>query len=601
MKAKHWWLSLMIVIGWVFLLPITGMADGSYTIDKYVANVNVLENGDADFTQRITYNFDGHFNGVFVKQDLKGLKGVDTPQVTVKNQGGSEQTLSEQANGRDNSFQRTQNSNDLQLKVFHKISDKSATFTYRYRLHGVVTNYADTARLNWKVIGQGWDVALNNVHITIKLPAQPVNDLQAWVHGPLNGKTTVKKAAGRVNITVPSIPANQFVETDLLFPTSVTATNSNTVNQPMKEQARKHERDLAAATNRKRQQSQRVNAGMLSAVGAMLVVLLGGSLIYFTRRPVNRHPVPIPVNHWYEVPTVSPAVAARLITDKAPTTKAYTGTLMTEAGNGEITIKPEDKTYIITKQKDISEPLTDFLITEVGDGEYVPLKDLKTFGQRDQSGRLSGRFTSWQDRVEDEARKYYDDHNVALRRWWLTVAIVTSALSALAALIVTNLPTIRLGVWIAAVGLSALVWGSALWQRRVISRYTLEGDQLHNELLGFKRMLNDIGHFDTAKVGDIVIWEQILPYAAALGLAEKVTKALSLEFGSDALMKTGMIFPLYYGFGGFDSSFDTGLSNGLSSSISASNTQASSLSGGSGGFSGGSSGGFGGGSGGGVF
>ncbi|MGR6688148.1 DUF2207 domain-containing protein [Furfurilactobacillus rossiae] len=218
MKAKHWWLSLMIVIGWVFLLPITGMADGSYTIDKYVANVNVLENGDADFTQRITYNFDGHFNGVFVKQDLKGLKGVDTPQVTVKNQGGSEQTLSEQANGRDNSFQRTQNSNDLQLKVFHKISDKSATFTYRYRLHGVVTNYADTARLNWKVIGQGWDVALNNVHITIKLPAQPVNDLQAWVHGPLNGKTTVKKAAGRVNITVPSIPANQFVETGTVIP-----------------------------------------------------------------------------------------------------------------------------------------------------------------------------------------------------------------------------------------------------------------------------------------------------------------------------------------------------------------------------------------------
>ncbi|KRL56432.1 membrane protein [Furfurilactobacillus rossiae] len=178
---------------------------------------------------------------------------------------------------------------------------------------------------------------------------------------------------------------------------------------------------------------------------------------------------------------------------------------------------------------------------------------------------------------------------------------MTSALSALAALIVTNLPTIRLGMWIAAVGLSALVWGCALWQRAVISRYTLEGDQLHNELLGFKRMLNDIGHFDTAKVGDIVIWEQILPYAAALGLAEKVTKALSLEFGSDALMKTGLIFPLYYGFGGFDSSFDTGFSNGLSSSISASNTQASSLSGGSGGFSGGSSGGFGGGSGGGAF
>ncbi|HAT53917.1 MAG TPA: DUF2207 domain-containing protein, partial [Lactobacillus sp.] len=395
--------------------------------------------------------------------------------------------------------------------------------------------------------------------------------------------------------------ANSFVEADLLFPTTVTSANPNVVNKAMKAKAQQEERDLATAANRKRQQATGVNVGMISVLALILLVLFGGSFVYIRRRPANTHTRPIAVNHWYEVPTVSPAVAARLVTDKAPTTKAYTGTLMTEASDGEVTIKADDKTYVITKQRDLSEPLTDFLVTEVGDGETVSLKTLKKFGKQDRSGRLSSQFTAWQERVEDEAAPNFDAHNLALRRWWFIVAIITTALSALAALIASNLPTLKIGVWIFAAVLTCATWGWTLWQRTHISRYTPIGDQQHTEMLGFKRMLEDIGHFDTAKVGDLIIWEQILPYAAALGLADKVTKALAVEFGREALMKTGMIFPLYYGFGGFGDSFDAGLSNGLSASISASNTQASSLSGGSGGFSGGSTGGFGGGSGGGAF
>ena len=32
------------------------------------------------------------------------------------------------------------------------------------------------------------------------------------------------------------------------------------------------------------------------------------------------------------------------------------------------------------------------------------------------------------------------------------------------------------------------------------------------------------------EVGDIVLWEQIMPYAVAFGLAKKVIKALKAEF-----------------------------------------------------------------------
>ena len=67
---------------------------------------------------------------------------------------------------------------------------------YHYVLSGLITNYQDTAELNWKILGAGWDVRLHNVKVTLQLP-KPVADLQAWTHGPLTGYTDVERAQGK--------------------------------------------------------------------------------------------------------------------------------------------------------------------------------------------------------------------------------------------------------------------------------------------------------------------------------------------------------------------------------------------------------------------
>lgn len=40
-------------------------------------------------------------------------------------------------------------------------------FTYQYVLNNAVINWKDTAELNFKVIGDGWETELNNIKVTI--------------------------------------------------------------------------------------------------------------------------------------------------------------------------------------------------------------------------------------------------------------------------------------------------------------------------------------------------------------------------------------------------------------------------------------------------
>lgn len=82
-----------------------------------------------------------------------------------------------------------------------------------------------------------------------------------------------------------------------------------------------------------------------------------------------------------------------------------------------------------------------------------------------------------------------------------------------------------------------------------------------------------------------MMWEKILPYAAAFGISKKIIKALKLEFG-DEIVNTPIIG--YYAFG-------------LNSYSPSSNFAISAASGTSSSSSSGSSGGFGGGYGGGTF
>ncbi|NME33827.1 DUF2207 domain-containing protein [Lactobacillus sp. MRS-253-APC-2B] len=596
MKKQLTWLMGVMALMIMILIPIQGLADGDFNIKQYQVNVDVLKNGDVDLTQKITYEFNGDFHGVYYNQDLKGIGKADQIAAAVE-QNGHLTKLPISQSGQNDTVKTTQTNDWLKLKVYHQISDAEATFIYHYRLHNVITSYQDTAELNWKIIGTGWDEPLHNVSIVIQLPGKNVDSLKAFTHGPLNGKTVVLKKQGRVRMTVDRVSAHQFVESHLLFDNAVVPNNTNHVDKKVLAAKLKEEQELAKKANAKRaQQRHRLRIIKLGYSAVSILGILAYGWWFIKKQPTMSKQRPLV--HSFEIPPYPVEQAFAIDKNQQPNARVLSGYLMQLAGEYKIEIQKttaDDYRFTVKKPAVLAEnSLLSMMFEKCGDGQSFTLSQLKKWSKKRQHAKkLAQAFDQWAQDSLEQARQtgYYDENADHFKQLNVFLLIMVALLIFGMIFVVDGL---ILKIVIGVLFVLTLGWGA--WYSHRLLPYTPKGQQMKYDLDCFILMLKDIGDFKLKEVGDIILWEQILPYATAFGLAKKVINELRLSF-TDAELNDSILISYPWIFasdpwtGTFESTFEKALDLGNSSSTS----------GGSGGFSAGSSGGFGGGSGGGAF
>lgn len=582
----------------------------SYQITNYRINVQIKKNGDASVTQRVRYHFKGAFNGVYLNQDYAGTGGIKgTPTVAITTVQRTSQARMSQS-GRMNTYQVSDNGSRYRMKVFYPVQDETVTYTYHYQLRQVIKSYQDTAELNWKIIGAGWDVPLQNVKITVQLPDQNIRKLQAWAHGPLSGSTKVDRKDGRVTMTVSHVDAKQFVESHMVFPNSVVPNNQHRSSEKKLKQIQRQEAKLATEANQKRQRQRLIPMGISLICFVLALGYTIWQLLWFRRHDAD-HVVQTPKVHNFDIPNYSAVTSQSILSRTLPDSQALSAWLLELAAAGELKIEAENDdeekpTYRITTTDKLTmnhqqDQLLKFLFDQVGDQQSVTIKQIQDYGDEDQQ-QLADHFEKWQDeqwQVTDELG-ILDKRNasVSLHAW---LFVIFNSLLCFGALVAGVFAVSRLFV-ITSVVLSLVlaVTGIVIAARKLwhLSPYTQAGEEIAGPIRNFKQMLKDIGQFDRSEVGDLIIWEQMLPFAVSFGYAKRVVKAMKANFSAVELAPTmGIYYPLFFYGTGFDDNFGDAFSDSFSSAIETD----SSTSGDGGGFSGGSSGGFGGGSGGGAF
>ena len=597
---KFWGILLIffgIVIAWQ--ASTTTVQAKDYQITRYNALANVQANGDVELTQKITYNFEGDFHGVYYDQDLQGIRGATDPQVSVVD---DENTTDLVANDteKENTFKVSKTKNNMDLKIYHSAKNQKLTYIFKYRLLGAITNYSDTAELNWKMIGEGWSKSLNHVTLKVILPQKNITQLQAWTHGPNQGYTKVDRKNGRVIMTLDRLPAHDFIETHMIFPTSVTATNQNIVNRPMKKKIQKQEASLAKAANEQRKRRKIIYPILLSFGYAVIILIYVLRWVQYKRNPRNKHIIPTPLFHSFDEPDVSPSMAQIILNHQSrASTLGLSADLLNEAGKRRIKIEKVGKNFVLTALVPPTDEFYQYLFNDIGDGKKVSLKQIKTKSKI--SRKLRTKFTQWTKDAAVGHDKYLDVKNMAIldnfRLAALSISIILFILLVIALLFNRGI------ILILVINLLLLMiaWITYFRTKKMITLYTDLGEEKVNGIRAFKRMLNDIDDIKMAEVGDLVLWEQFLPYAVVFGISDKVIKAMKVNFTQEQI-NNSFIVPYYIGRNSFAGLGSNSFTSSMASSLSNSGAgSSSSISGSSGGFSGGSSGGFGGGSGGGAF
>lgn len=583
-----------------FSTATTVKADGNFKVEKYHATADIQKNGDIDLTQRINYQFNGNFHGVYYNQNINAAQSVTDPQVFIDN-GRKTTQLKPSTSGENDTFKVTKSKNNMDIKVYHAAQKENVTFIYKYRLNQVVTNYSDTAELNWKMIGSGWENSLHNVVLTVNLPAKNVSKLQAWAHSTnRDGYTHVYRKKGQVKMTLGYLAPYGHVETHMLFPTTVTPNNPNVVNKKHKQSAIAHEQGLVKEANMSRTHQKWTYIYLMVFGAAVILVIYLYRLYDFVKNPSRKHTIPTPLHHTFDEPNFKPSFA-KIILDKKDKADnlSLTADLLNEVGKRHLKIEKFGSTYEIVKLTPPTNTFFRYLIDEVGDGKKVNLRQIKSSAKGYGTNRkMLRKFNDWAEEAAKGREKYLDLDNLNFvdnyRISAIASSIITFFMFVIGLIFGKNL-WINSGLSLLFIGLYWLIY----WViKKKVTVYTDLGEIEVNKIRAFKRMLTDIDDIKMAEVGDLILWEQFLPYAVVFGVSDKVIKALKVNFGKEQI-NNSIVASYYIGSTSFINVGSVGFQAAFSGAIGAGGT--SSLSGGSGGFTGGSSGGFGGGSGGGAF
>ena len=545
-------IAFILTISVVALRPVHADDDDGpeYTISKLNINCQIEKNGAVRLTRTITYNFDDDADGLTYQQELpKTNSPYHVEKVEIADNNAKLKPIQQNDSGNNNTYTiipDAWNENFL-IKTYHSVdSGNNVTIRYVFTMNDAVTNYADAARLNYKVIGNDTDVTQKNVHIKFNFGQKNLTPFKAWIHCDAFHTQNVSAKDGTLSLAIKKLPANKYVEADILFPKSVTAQNSNVKNSKIINKTITQEKKIT----RERELSFFLNYCLLP------LVIIGYAALRFliVKRKAQKAKVlkvdEIP--HNFDIPTIPVGMANALLKERGTIFNdkgidkfnAFTGELLQLHNEGKIEIESLDDDYRITlKDSSIingkfskNEDIYNLLFYVIGDGQQFTLNQLKDAVMEDKH------------RAKDVSKaldNWFNEYLETVKRWYtIPVAdkISDNNQNYLIMTLLILLGYVNRKDWDLKIVLIALICLATvllfLFAYRHNTNFNAEGLKKYIRIAGFQKMLHDTSDFKNSQLGDLILWKDILPYAAGFGLAPKVLKRLHQDFSDAEFVST---------------------------------------------------------------
>lgn len=581
------------------------------------------------------FDFDDDINGVYWDintgtNQQGGTAGVDV--LSVEEDDAAFSRVDYANKGDSGVYTVEQSDGSVRIKVFspHE-SDDSAIYYVSYTMTGAVMNWADTAELYWKFVGDGWSANSDDVEMevyfadgAIGTPASKGDNFRAWGHGPLTGDVSIDADEPMVTYTIPCVHEGEFAEARIAFPSDwvpgLSASSEERMPTILSE-----EKTWAEEANARRARARMI-ANTLAAVSVVAAVTFTGVIVVLKLR--RRKPKPLFQDEYFrDVPSADhPAVLSALMSWNEVPDQAYIATLMKLTDDR--VIKLEETTE--TKKKGLlrreKEEQT-YRITVTDEAWKAAKKDgidrdvLKVFFagvKPDKDGVRSRTFSELEEyaseRTESVGDKLEDYQNtvkgeLADREYVASDGIVAMVFGLVLGILIAFIPVgsifftdgAQANIIAAIVSVPIVLVGIGV--SRTFRRFTPEGAEVAARCKALKHWLEDFTRLKEAVPGDLVLWNKLLVMGVALGVSKEVLRQLAEAVPPEVREADGFYdnYPCYwwyYHHYGTESPLDSFNDVYHETIRELASSSDSSSGGGGGGFSGGGGGGVGGGGGG---
>lgn len=572
--SRYWWYILLMLVGMVVgtSSKVVYAQEVSFTIPKQYIDAHIHEDGSVTFYDYQLYQAD-YMNGAEFTLDYKGYELADFQVGVADEVRGDVDYFDHDASRRRGTYEVRDLQGLYTSRAYYPLNNQSKYFVYQYTLKALVTNYLDTAVFVRKL---GSNDFTTDVKVRIELPDKVTNkeDFRAWGAGAGQGQVSLNEEDGKsvVYLDVPQRKSDQFVEAQVIFPTSLTASNPNQVNANKKEAIIADGQARADKDRKKVQNDSYLGFGLITLsvlVGPLLAV--GAMIKYFKdRQRLNPTPVFVP-EYVYEIPeAISPAEMSVRHFKSVPDTNDFSATFLDLVQRGFFAIKAieSDKSGFLfaNKEQDLEIRTLKSVVSDADLLEYEREvydyfasegEEVITFSQLKDKADLrptfqESQYQHWQNFQDSLAGlgERYRGQTVLMQEGIvarLILGVIGSVVASIVSLFLIDnmisqrfVPVKPLLILLAGGFILTLiaVLITAIALKRQPLR-TTQQEQDHDMWMGFKNMLRDIGNFKVREIASLPLWEKFMVYAMALGVADKVSKVLEMEFTPEELATYG--------------------------------------------------------------
>ena len=538
-----------------------------YSLPSYVGHLSIHDDGNATFTQEVTYDFDSDYKGQYVTLGkIVGYSIMDDPKVSAT-VNGKEKT--------DITVEKTDSYEGVKLKVYNSGSDGDrVVLKVTWQIQHLLNLYSDIAVLNWFPISD-WDKGFGQVDFTVD--GLDASQGELYAHAGYFGKDPqVKRTSTGYQVHVDNLPASGKLELHAYWPmTSALRENNQAylLNKTNKADFLKKEADI----KKSKENFRRIFYVILPLV-ILSFVLIGIFcyliVLYSTRMPSFPRDARL-----YEAPqNLAPLVLAKNVYNQSfdkTGLKEETGplkfkymvqaTILDLIDRGHLTYRQEGDSNILTRiEKEVLSSFEVSFLDMLFDGR-MEIRDTEMFSRyyldkdglekqfksartsyereaiRSQGKRVKYQFTNDGYQVAKGVEKeefalglpkIYRDFSPKEKTFnilGVAALVLSMVLCILSTLFLFAAFGSGLGFYyilglLPIAGVTILFW--YLVKRR--RQRCLDATQIstYYQWHSFKNMIKSIPSFKESELESVILWNRILVYATLYGQAKKVSDVL---------------------------------------------------------------------------
>ncbi|OMF38732.1 hypothetical protein BK133_00545 [Paenibacillus sp. FSL H8-0548] len=500
-----------ILLSLFFLLSVSPASaeERSFEIGKVDIHAIIDSDGNMQITERDTYRFDGAFNGILVDLNTTGSDGIEQFKAYEVSERGNVPL----------EFEQSGDGASLQYKVYSNSVDTTKVFQISYIVKNVVQVYADTAELYWKFFDETNANALGMMNIEIELPVGVMKDeVTTFGHGPLDGSIQVEDDRW-VLFQVDSLPANQMLETRVLFPTDTVLGSKRISDEPMLDKILEEERKWRS------DDANLESSNDYTVPGALLLLLANlaaGFTIYirYRKKPKSDWKG----DYYRELPTdASPAVVSFLLNYRIEP-RDLMATLLDFVRRKYVTMEKLSSPKIGDGKHDYSfkwmrkntdgllpheTMLLEWFFEEIGENDRVTFSEIRFEASLRQN--FPGKWGEWKKKVENVViERQYMRINSGIYRW-----VILAFLLQFFGFMFLATDDWR---WLLICSFPLPFFKPKRYQR------TKLGQTEYEKWKAFDRFLRAYSRIEKRDAMEVHLWDHYFVYAIPLGAAKKMIK-----------------------------------------------------------------------------